>query len=94
MKPLLMIHIVSVSCFINHLKINNMFALQHKEPYPPAILKQLRPDQMLKNNTNQPERWREVKFCEDIEPLKKYVINENYRIVNWENLEIAFRYRS
>ena len=35
-----------------------MFALQHKEPYPPAILKQLRPDQMLKNNTNQPERWK------------------------------------
>jgi len=70
-----------------------MFALQHKEPYPPAILKQLRPDQLLKNNTNQPERWKEVKFCEDIEPLKKYVVNENYRIVNWDNLEIAFHYR-
>lgn len=49
---------------------------------------------MLKNNTNQPERWKEVKFCEDIDPLKKYVVTENYRIVNWDNLEIVFRYRT
>lgn len=48
---------------------------------------------MLKNNTNTPERWREVKFCEDIEQLKMFVVNENYRIINWDNLEVVFRYR-
>lgn len=69
------------------------FALQHKQPYPSAILKQLRPNQLTKNNTNQPWRWKEVAFCEDIEPLKKYVVTENYRIVNWDNLEIVFRYK-
>ena len=70
-----------------------MYALEHLEPYPPAILKQLRPNQLLKNNTNPPERWKAVKFCEDIEPLKKYVLSENYRIVNWDNLDVGFKYR-
>jgi hypothetical protein len=71
-----------------------MFALQSRQPYPPAILKQLRPNQLRKNNTNQPMRWKEIMFCEDIEPLKHYVVNENYRIINWNNLEVVFKYRS
>lgn len=70
-----------------------MYALQHKEPYPPAILKQLRPDQLTKNNTNQPWRWKEIKFCEDIESLKPFVTSDFYRIINWDNLEVEFTYK-
>lgn len=48
---------------------------------------------LTKNNTNQPERWKEIAFCEDIEQLKPMVIHKNRRIINWDNLEVVYRYK-
>jgi len=64
------------------------YALQSLQPYPPAILKQIRPNQLTKNNTNQPMRWKEIAFSEDLNALKKH-LNYNRRIINWGNLEIV-----
>lgn len=64
------------------------YMLQAKQPYPPAILKQLRPDQLTKNNTNQPERWKDIAFSEDLQALKG-LLTPNRRIVNWDNLEVV-----
>ncbi|MDD2550364.1 MAG: hypothetical protein PHD00_09760 [Bacteroidales bacterium] len=46
---------------------------------------------MLKNNTNQPMRWKEIAFCKDLETLKKH-LTPNRRIINWDNLEVVCRY--
>ena len=66
------------------------YMLQAKQPYPPAILKQIRPEQLTKNNTNQPERWKDIAFSEDLEALKT-MLTPNRRIVNWGNLEVVCR---
>lgn len=64
------------------------YMLQAKQPYPPAILKQLRPEQLTKNNTNQPERWKDIAFSENLEALKER-LTANRRIINWDNLEVV-----
>ncbi|MAX71824.1 MAG: hypothetical protein CMC76_12135 [Flavobacteriaceae bacterium] len=64
------------------------YALQSLQPYPPAILKQIRPEQLTKNNTNQPMRWKEIAFSEDLEALKKH-LRKGRRIINWDNLEVV-----
>ena len=70
------------------------YALQSLQPYPPAILKQIRPNQLTKNNTNQPMRWKEIAFSNDLEELKKLVTHEDRRIINWNNLEVVYSFRS
>ncbi len=64
------------------------YALEALQPYPPKILKQIRPDQATKNNTNQPMRWVQIAFSEDLETLKKH-LTYNRRIINWNNLEVV-----
>ena len=64
------------------------YALQILEPYPPKILKQLRPEQLTRNNTNHPMRWREIAFSTDLDALKKHLI-KGRRIINWNNLEVV-----
>lgn len=64
------------------------YALESLQPYPPAILKQIRPEQLTKNNTNQPMRWTQIAFSEDLEALKKH-LTPNRRIINWDNLEVV-----
>ena len=67
-----------------------MYALQSLQPYPPAILKQIRGEQLTKNNTNQPMRWKDIAWCESKEILME-LMNDftGRRIVNLENLEVV-----
>lgn len=71
-----------------------MYILQNLQPYSKSIMKQLRPNQLTKNNINQPMRWVEVAFCKDIGQLKQYVYNDNQRIINRDSLKVVFIYQN
>lgn len=69
-----------------------MYELQALQDYPASLIKQIRPNQLTRNNTNLPLRWKGLAVCEEIEPLKKHVINKNRRIINLENFELVYVY--
>lgn len=69
-----------------------MFILQNLTAYTKGEIKILRPNQLTKNNTNLPLKWKDVAICEDLESLKEYLINDSFRIIKKENLEIILTY--
>ena len=69
-----------------------MFILQNLTAYTTKEIKVLRPNQRNCNNTNLPLKWKDVAMCEDLESLKEYLVNENFRIIKKENLETVLTY--
>lgn len=57
------------------------YALQRLEHYPFKIRNELR-----KNMTNLPMRWKDIMFSNNLEELKKWV-DSKHRIINYETLE-------
>ena len=64
------------------------YMLQRFETMPPSHIKQLRPEQLTRNNTNPPQRWRDIMFSNDLDSLKEHLTPDR-RIINWENLEVV-----
>lgn len=69
-----------------------MFILQNLTAYTTKEIKVLRPNQLTRNNTNLPLKWKDVAMCEDLDSLKEYLLNKNFRIIKKENLEIVLNY--
>jgi len=61
------------------------YAVQRREPYPFKIRNELR-----KNMTNLPERWKEVAFADDIDLLRPYV-DKRHRIIDAQTLDVVVR---
>jgi len=49
---------------------------------------------LLNELSKKPERWKEIAFSNNLEEFKKLVTHENRRIINWNNLEVVYSYRS
>lgn len=58
------------------------YVLERLEPYPFKIRNELR-----KNMTNLPLRWKAVAFSNDFETLEK-MVDETHRVSNWLTLEV------
>ena len=69
-----------------------MFILQNLTAHTRGEIKLLRPNQLTRNNTNLPMKWKDIALCEDLEPLKEYLLNENFRIIKKENLQTVLTY--
>ncbi|MBE3140097.1 MAG: hypothetical protein IMZ53_05895 [Thermoplasmata archaeon] len=65
------------------------YALERLEPFPNNILRQVR-NELRKNMTNLPERWKAIMFAKTAEELIRFV-DTRHRVVDWNTLEIIYR---
>lgn len=65
--------------------MHHKYSVQRLEPFPFKVRNELR-----KNMTNLPMRWKDVAFSDDIKLLSKYV-DKNHRVINYETQEVVIR---
>jgi hypothetical protein len=65
------------------------YALQELQPCPPAIVRQIRGQQLTKNMTNLlGMRWKEIALSDSLEDLSAHLC-QGRRVVDWNTLEVV-----